>query len=75
MEEKEVQVQVFNDGEYFIYDSINIKDDLYVIFAKVNNPEQILIVKEVTEDEDSYYEELTPEESDYVMSQYYQQNQ
>lgn len=68
MEEKEVEIQEFNGKDYFLYDSVMTKNNIYDIFAAIENPKEIVVAKQVMKQEEIYYEIVKEEERDEIIS-------
>lgn len=66
MEEKEVEVQEFNGRDYFIYDTVLMNDNKYVIFVSIEDENDILIAKEI----DDEYEIVEEEEREEILYSY-----
>lgn len=64
MENKEIEVEIqeFNGEDYFLYDKVEDNNSIYSIYSKVNNPEMIIVAKEVYENDEIYYDLITDEE-------------
>ena len=64
MEDKELEVEIqeFDGEDYFLYDKVEDNNESYSVYAKVNNPEIIIVAKEVYENDETYYELITDEE-------------
>lgn len=75
MEEKEIKIQIFDNEKYFLYDTILTEKNIYDIFAKVEDPKSIVLAKQVTDNNEEYYEIIEEgEEFDYAMSIYHSNN-
>lgn len=66
MEEREVEVQEFNGIDYFIYDTVLKNDNKYVIFVSIEDENDILIAKEISDE----YEIVEEEEREEVLYSY-----
>lgn len=66
MEEREVEVQEFNGRDYFIYDTVLKNDNKYVIFVSIEDENDILIAKEISDE----YEIVEEEEREEVLYSY-----
>ena len=66
MEEKEVEVQEFNGRDYFIYDTVLMNDNKYVIFVSIEDENDILIAKEIYDE----YEIVEEEEREEILYSY-----
>lgn len=64
MENKEIEVEIqeFNGEDYFLYNRVEDNNTSYNVYSKVNNPETIIVAKEVHDNEEIYYELITDEE-------------
>lgn len=74
MEEQEIKVQIFNNEKYFLYDTITTEKNIYDIFAKIEDPKSIVLAKQVTDNNEEYYEIVEGDEFDYAMSIYHSNN-
>lgn len=70
MMEEEKEVQVFNDEDYFLYDSLKDNDIKYNYFAKVSDPNEILVAIE----ENDEYIILEEDEYNLAMKLYYERH-
>lgn len=64
MENKEIEVEIqkFNGEDYFLYDRVEDNNSSYSVYSKVNKPEKIVVAKEISENDQIYYELITDEE-------------
>ncbi len=68
----EKEVQEFNGEDYFLYDSIIDEDNKYCFFAKVSDPEEIRIEKEIEDNNEMFYEDVLDEEYNYALKLFYE---
>lgn len=72
MEDKTVNidVQVFNDEEYGLYDKVDFNNYKYDIYFKISNPNDILVAKNIISDGEEMYEVVYDDESMNVLGEY-----
>ena len=72
MEDKtiNIDVQVFNDEEYGLYDKVDFNNYKYDIYFKISNPNDILVAKNIINDGEEMYEVVYDDESMIVLAEY-----
>lgn len=72
MEDKtiNIDVQVFNDEEYGLYDKVDFNNYKYDIYFKISNPNDILVAKNIINDGEEMYEVVYDDESMMVLAEY-----
>lgn len=73
MEEKQVQLQEFNGEDYFLYDTAMTNSKIYNVFAKVSNPKDLIIAKEIINNGEEYYEIVDGSEYEKALSLFHKE--